>query len=237
MLGVIGGLGPMATAYFMELVTEMTNAVCDQAHLPMLIYSAPQIPDRTAFLLGKSNADPLPGIIHAGCKLKEMGADVLAIPCITAHSFHDAIEAGVGLPTLHAIRDVAKRLAESDISRVGIMATDGTLQCRLFQNEFEKYGLTAILPDERGQTAVMDLIYGDIKRGNEPNMDAFHYIKNDLIANGAQIVLLGCTELSLIKRNHDIGKNVLDILEVLADSAIRAYKKTVRSDRNIWEFI
>lgn len=237
MLGVIGGLGPMATAYFMELVTDMTDADCDQGHLPMVVYHCPQIPDRTAYLLGNSDENPLPGIVSAGKALKQMGADLLAIPCITAHSFHDAIEEGVGLPTLHAIRLLAEKLASSDIRSVGVMATDGTLRCKLFQNEFAKHGIRTILPTDASQENVMNLIYRDVKRGNLPDMDAFFRVKNELLESGAEIVLLGCTELSLIKRCHDVGEGILDILEVLADSAIRACGKQVRPNRNIWEFL
>ena len=91
-LGIIGGLGPMATAYFMELLINMTDAKCDQDHLEMIIYNCPSIPDRTAYILGKSNANPVVPIIKIGKKLKEQNVDCISIPCITAHYFHDEIE-------------------------------------------------------------------------------------------------------------------------------------------------
>ncbi len=228
LLGVIGGLGPMATAYFMELITAMTDADHDQAHLPMLVYHAPNIPDRTAYILGQSNDDPLPGIIEAGRTLGAMGANILAIPCITAHCFHERIENETGIFTLHAIRECKKVLLEGNITRVGIMATDGTIKCGLFQDELEKCGIQTILPTVVGQKRVMDLIYRDIKKGREPNMNDFFSVKNELTASGAQVVLLGCTELSLIKRDYNTGDGVLDIMEVLAASAIQACGKHVR---------
>ena len=96
-LGIIGGLGPMATAYFMELLINMTDAKCDQDHLEMIIYNCPSIPDRTAYILGKSNANPVVPIIKIGKKLKEQNVDCISIPCITAHYFHDEIEEKTGL--------------------------------------------------------------------------------------------------------------------------------------------
>ena len=103
LLGVIGGLGPMATACFMELVTGMTDAATDQEHLRMLVYSAPDIPDRTQFILGQSDRSPLPGIVEVGRALTAMGADVIAIPCMTAHYFHREIAGQVPARILNAI--------------------------------------------------------------------------------------------------------------------------------------
>ena len=104
-LGIIGGLGPMATAYFMELLINMTDAKCDQDHLEMIIYNCPSIPDRTAYILGKSNANPVVPIIKIGKKLKEQNVDCISIPCITAHYFHDEIEEKTGCKVmLHLIK-------------------------------------------------------------------------------------------------------------------------------------
>ena len=137
-LGIIGGLGPMATAYFMELLINMTDAKCDQDHLEMIIYNCPSIPDRTAYILGKSNANPVVPIIKIGKKLKEQNVDCISIPCITAHYFHDEIEEKTGCKVIHAIRDTSYMLKEAGLTKIGIMATDGTIQSRIFQNEIEK---------------------------------------------------------------------------------------------------
>ncbi|MBQ3229627.1 MAG: amino acid racemase [Clostridia bacterium] len=230
LLGVIGGLGPLATAYFMELITVMTDAEKDQQHLKMVIYSDPEIPDRTDYILGKSDKSPLPGFASAGKALQSLGCDVLAIPCITAHCFHEQIEAASGVETLHAIRDTALLLKQAGIKKAGLMATDGTVQSRVFQNELEKNGIEVVLPSESAQKDVMALIYRDIKCGRAPDMDAFFRVKSELSANGAQAVLLGCTELSLIKRSNDTGKCILDVMEVLARSAILKCGKPLRTE-------
>ena len=155
-LGVIGGLGPMATAYFMQLVTKMTNAKTDQEHLEMIIYSSPTIPDRTEYILGKSENSPLPRMIELGKKLKGQDVDCIAIPCITAHYFHKELVDGIGVDIIHGIRETAKLLKAAGVSRVGIMATDGTISSRIFQNEIENLGMEAIIPRQDMQQKVMN---------------------------------------------------------------------------------
>ena len=102
-LGVLGGLGPMATAYFLQLLTQMTDAATDQEHMEILLYNKPSIPDRTGYITGKRKRSPVGDMVGVGKKLKEMGADILAIPCITAHFFHQELEKEIGLPIIHAI--------------------------------------------------------------------------------------------------------------------------------------
>lgn len=221
----------MATAYFMELVTSMTDAATDQEHLRMLIYSAPDIPDRTGYILGNSSQSPLPGIVEAGLALKSLGADVIAVPCITAHYFHKEIEAQLGVRVLNAIHDSAQLLYDSGIKTVGLMATEGTVRTGLFQNELDKRGISLVIPDEREQSAVTSLIYDDIKQGNAAHMDAFYRVKDGLLQKGAEVVILGCTELSVIKRDNDTGDRVLDVMDVLVSAAITACGKNVKQER------
>lgn len=229
-LGVIGGLGPMATAYFMELVTSMTEAATDQEHLRMLICSAPDIPDRTSYILGNSTQSPLPGIVAAGNMLRQMGAGVLAIPCITAHYFHDEVERKVGIRLLHVIAETADLLADAGITAVGLMATDGTVQSGLFRKIFDERHIRVILPSEEMQREVMSLIYDKIKRGVRPEREQFERIRAELRLKGAERILLGCTELSLLKRDYPLTSDVLDLLEVLARSAILSCGKSVRKE-------
>ena len=99
-LGVIGGLGPIATAHFMELVIRMTDADCDQKNLDMIIYNSPSIPARTAYILDNSKASPLPDMIELGNKLAHQDADYIAIPCVTAHYFCDELSSNIPFPLL-----------------------------------------------------------------------------------------------------------------------------------------
>lgn len=229
-LGVIGGLGPMATAYFMELIIEMTQAERDQEHLKMIIYNCPEIPDRTAYILGKSSDNPVVPIIKIGNELKKQGVSCIAIPCITAHYFHDEIEQKIECKVLNAIYETAHLLKLAGICNVGIMATDGTIQSLIFQNEIESSGMKAVIPDEQHQQIVMKMIYEDIKAGKKPDIDKFNNVVEHLKSNGAQVVILGCTELSLVKKQYHFTNGIIDAMEVLARTAILECGKKVKPE-------
>ena len=215
-LGVIGGLGPIATAHFMELVIRMTEANTDQEHLDMIIYNRPSIPDRTSYILDNSRPNPLPEMIRVGNTLARQGARLLAIPCMTAHYFHRDLTRYIEAPIVHAIHECAVHLKKHGITKAGIMATDGTIRSKLFQQELEKHGIEALIPGEEGQKCVMSVIYDDIKANRPAGMDKFQLASLDLKNQGAQAIILGCTELSLVKRDYPIGAGYLDAMEVLA---------------------
>lgn len=219
-LGVIGGLGPMATAYFLQLVTQMSDAGNDQEHMEILLHSKPQIPDRTRYILGESGESPLPQMTEIGIDLKSQGAELIAIPCVTAHYFQRRLEEAIGIPIVDTIQETAVCLEEAGVGSVGIMATDGTIASGLFQKAFAERRMQCILPDRIGQRAIMELIYRDIKAGREVELPLFRQVAEDLFRRGAQVVLLGCTELSLVKRDFPLGTGFLDVLEVLAQRAV-----------------
>lgn len=219
-LGVIGGLGPMATAYFMQLVIDMTDAAKDQEHIPMIIYNCPQIPDRTSFLLGKSQDNPGPQIIDCGRKIAHAGAELLAIPCITAHALFPEFEKELDIPVLHIIRETAEYLKKEGIQRVGLEATDGTVQTGVFQRELEHQGIEVVLPSKEKQEMIMHIIYNNVKAGRRVDMDRFQQVEEELHEKGAEVIILGCTELSMISRDEKIGHGYLDAMEVLARAAV-----------------
>ena len=219
-LGVIGGLGPIATAHFMELVTRMTDAETDQEHLDMIIYSRPSIPDRTGYILDPSKPSPLPEMIRIGNTLARQGAQVIAIPCMTAHYFHRQLSQDIPVPIVHAIHETAAHLKKHGIQRVGIMATDGTIRSGLFQQELQRHGILPIVPGMNAQRCVMHLIYDNIKANRPADMNRFDYVSRELWRGGAQAIILGCTELSMIKRDYPIGSGYLDAMEVLAQRCV-----------------
>ena len=219
-LGVIGGLGPIATAHFMELVIRMTEAQTDQEHLDMVIYNRPSIPDRTSYILDQTPPNPLPEMIRVGNALARQGAKLIALPCMTAHYFHRELTRYIEAPIVHAIHETAVHLKKHGISKVGIMATDGTIRSHLFQQELEKHGITPVIPGEEGQKCVMSVIYDDIKANRPADMDKFDLASRDLREKGAQAIILGCTELSLVKRDCPIGAGYLDAMEVLAQTCV-----------------
>lgn len=220
-LGVIGGLGPMATAYFLQLLTQMNDAKHDQEHIETFIYSKPSIPDRTRYILGQSEENPVPEIVSAGKLLKAAGAEMLAIPCITAHFFHAELEKEIGLPIINAIRETVLYLKERNIGRVGILATDGTIQSRLFQKAFEEEKIQSIIPDENEQKEIMNIIYKDVKAGQAINRENFFRVSQQLFERRAQVIILACTELSIVKRDFSLPAGYLDVMEVLSMNAVK----------------
>lgn len=229
-LGVIGGLGPMATAYYMELMIRMTDAKRDQDHPEVIIMNIPSIPDRTAFILGKSQDDPCGPMVELGRQLKALGCSVVATPCVTAHYFHETLQEQIGLPVIHVIRRTAELLRQAGIRRVGLMATDGTVSSGIFQRQVEEQGMELVLPSEEGQRGVMTLIYDQVKAGIQPDMELFATIRDDLRCSGAEVIVLGCTELSLLKKEQDLGNGILDALEVLAKESVLACGKAVKPE-------
>ena len=219
-LGVIGGLGPIATAHFMELVIRMTEAHTDQEHLDMIIYNRPSIPDRTGYILDPTKPNPLPEMIRVGNALARQGAQLIAIPCMTAHYFHRELTRYLEAPIVHAIHECAVHLKKHGITRVGIMATDGTIRSRLFQRELTRHGIEAVIPGPEGQKCVMSVIYDDIKANKPAGMDKFELASRQLRDQGAEAIILGCTELSLVKRDCAIGAGYLDAMEVLAQTCV-----------------
>lgn len=219
-LGIIGGLGPMATAYFLRMIVEMTDAATDQDHIEVLLHSRPQIPDRTKYILGKSTDSPMPHLSEIGKSLVAQGAELIAIPCITAHFFQRELEKEIACPILHAIEETARYLQSEQVTHVGIMATDGTNESRLFQQVLGQYGIQCTVPEESQQHKVMHIIYDNVKAGTTIDMQAFKEAARSLFDKGAQVILLGCTELSVVKQDYDIGKGFLDVMEVLARQAV-----------------
>lgn len=221
-LGIIGGLGPMASALFLQILTAQTEAERDQEHLEALLYSRPQTPDRTAFLLGKSQDNPLPVMLDSGRQLEGMGCDVLVIPCMTAYGFYDQLKTAFRAELINPITESARVLKARGCRAVGIMATDGTLQVGTFQKALTAEGIRPVIPDSGNQREVMSLIYDDVKSGKDADMERFHAVAHSMRAQGAECVILGCTELSVINYRHVIGHGFLDAMEVLAQCAIKA---------------
>lgn len=229
-LGVIGGLGPMATAYFMELIIQMTQADTDQQHLPMIIYNMPTIPDRTAYILDNTKDNPLPMMSTIGQALQQQKVCCIAIPCITAHYFMEKLEQNISVPMINGVRETVAYLKERGIRKVGIMATDGTVRSGIFHRELEKQGLEPIVPDEKAQIDVMHLIFENVKAGKPAEMARFHAVRENLQQKGAQAIILGCTELSLIKKDEQIGAGFIDAMEVLAKQAVLSCGKPVKPE-------
>jgi aspartate racemase len=211
-LGIAGGLGPHASAHFYKMLTRLTRAETDQEHIECILYSAPQIPDRSAFFRGTES--PLDGLLRV-CRILEQMADVIAIPCMTAHHFYDELAGAVSVPILDMHRICAEKAGAGTL---GVMATDGTLKSGRLQAILREHGITPVLPEN----SVMRLIYG-IKAGKPLEPDAFAAEVRSLETRGAEKILLACTELSIYKGTMPY----LDASELLARRCIQAVGGTM----------
>lgn len=229
-LGVIGGLGPMATAYFLELVVKMTDVKTDQEHCPVTVLSRPAIPDRTAYIMRKSKESPLPAIVEYAKELEAFGASCIAIPCITSHHFYDEFAGEVNIPVINIVAETAAYLKAHGIEKAGIMATTGTISTNLFQDALTKEGISFATPSKEGQQKVMHLIYDNVKAGRPVEMELFREVSDGLRKTGCQCIILGCTELSLIKRDFPLGSGYLDALEVLARCSVTCCEKPLKPE-------
>ncbi len=227
-IGIIGGMGPLATADLYEKIILHTEASCDQEHLHVLIDSNTSIADRTEALL-YGGADPLPEMIKSARLLERSGAECLIMPCNTAHSYHAQIQAQVGVPLLNMIELTCQAMEAQDVTRAGLLATTGTVRTGIYQRTSAAHGIELLLPDESGQKAVMEMIYGGVKAGLEVYDTArVRVAVQSLLDDGAQRVILGCTELPLAVKMYGLEFPAVDPTLELAKGAIRFAGGTVK---------
>lgn len=225
-LGILGGLGPASSVYFYQMITEHTHAERDQDHLNILLSSRADTPDRTDFILGRSADNPLTVMRFEISKLIGAGADVIAIPCNTAHYFYEGISTAASVPVINIIKQTAIFCRRAGVRRAGILATEGTVLSGAYGSLFELAGIECVYPEENEQKVISEIIYGQIKKGATPNIGGFMRIAQQLLSRGCDRLILGCTELSLLMRRGELDRKIfIDSLEVLAYSAIRACGK------------
>jgi aspartate racemase len=225
-LGVLGGMGPLASAQFMLRLTLLTPAGRDQDHIPAVLWSDPRVPDRTAARLS-GGEDPLPWLNRGIAGLRAAGAGAIAMPCNTAHGWYDEMRAATDLPILHIVDAAAEDLARQGIrsGRVGVMGTAGTLAMRLYQPRLEALGYEVIVPEPAEMEALVSPGIALVKANKVT--DAYPPLAEaagKLRARGAAAVVLGCTEipLGILAGPHaEIGVPLVDTIDALALSAIR----------------
>ncbi len=221
-LGILGGMGPQATQTFYQFVLDRTDAARDQEHVPALILSDTQVPDRTPAILSGQTEELFRRLLKDAKLLEQCGCTVIAIPCNTSHYFVDRLQGEVDVPILHMIRETAGAVYAQGKRRPGILATDGTIQTGLYQKEFAALGLEAVAPDPETQKLVMSIIYDEIKHGERGSRDKFAHIDRAIRAAGCDCAVLACTELSVFATWHTLPPFYIDAMMVLAEKAIAA---------------
>jgi aspartate racemase len=222
-LGVLGGMGPLASAQFMLRLTLLTPAARDQDHLPAILWSDPRVPERTAARLA-GGEDPLPALLRGLRGLEAAGCGAIAIPCNTAHGWFDAMQAATPLPILHIVDAAEAELRRLRVAPgpVGLMGTAGTLAMRLYQERLEARGWTCLTPSAAEMAglvtpAIAEVKANDVAASYAPLAEAARALQ----ARGARAVILGCTEIPLgIAAGPALPFPICDTIDALARAAL-----------------
>lgn len=230
-LGIIGGMGPAATADLFSRVVALTDVDTDQEHINITILNDPTIPDRTSFIIERPGSRSfVPKLQELAKQLEDMGCEVLVMPCNAAHARHEEI-AGVLTRSqlLNILQETALMAKRLDCSCAGILATDGAIESGAYQRAFERALMTSVVPDTEDQRMVMSAIYDYVKAGRPAPAGMLDGVCDHLIAAGADCLILGCTELSLlgIPKLYK-GAPVIDSMDALAYASVVACGYPVR---------
>lgn len=231
-LGILGGVGPAATVDFMRKIVNLTEAKRDQDHIKIVVEQNPQIPDRTANLISNGD-DPSIAMLATCQKLESDGANAIAIPCNTAHAFVTEIQSYIGIPIINMLTSVVDYIENINlpITKVGLLATSGTVASGVYHKIIGSSGRETITPSPEIQVSVMEAIYGSfgVKAGYVSGECSQHVMKaiQHLSENGAEVIILGCTELPLINLDSTRLKNILllDPTEILAQRCVALAKE------------
>jgi aspartate racemase len=228
MIGVLGGMGPLAGADFLARLTLAHDAATrDQDHPQAVLFSATQVPDRTKAALAHGE-DPLPALQGGIRLLEQAGAGCIAIPCNSAHAWFDAMQAATPLPILHIVDAAWAALAAAGVGggTIGVMGTQATLQLRLYQRRLEQRGYRCITPSEAEMAnavvpAIARVKANDLASATAPLLAVAHA----LAARGARAVVLGCTEIPLALRGAGADVPLIDTIDALARATLAWWRE------------
>lgn len=222
-VGILGGMGPAATVDLMQRIIRATPAQDDVDHLRLLVDSNPQVPSRIAALIERTGDSPAPVLRSMAEGLVAHGADVLAMPCNTAHHYHEEVSAGLPVPFLNMVDLAGDALARADpaLSRIGLLASSALQHIRLYEPVFEARGLEVVYPQTEQQRCLMDLITAIKAARATPQLrQAMTVAARDLEERGAQALLIACTELSAIGSDLNTVLPVFDAAEILSNAVV-----------------
>jgi aspartate racemase len=223
-LGILGGMGPAASAEYATRLIKQTPATCDQEHIPFVLWNEPRIPDRSTSICNGDNR-PLLYLLQGIQVLKAVGCDLIVIPCNTAHFWFDDMTK-MGVPIIHIVDSVADALRDVNATgTVGIMGTQGTIESGLYQNRLSDLGWDCIVPGEDEMSTLVQPAIDLIKSGDMSKAyDMLITVVDSLIARGAQAVVLGCTEIPLaVDQDSRDGIPLINSIDSLVKAAIKEY--------------
>jgi aspartate racemase len=226
-LGILGGMGPEATAYFFKNVIAHTAAGLDQEHIPTVVWSDPSVPPRTDAILG-TGPSPLPRLLSGVRKLEKAGAGLIVMPCITAHYWAGEIRAAARVPFVSLLDETLAfvRKQHPRVRTIGLVASSGTVTSGLWAVTFAKAGIEVLAPAPAEQDRVMEAIIGPggIKAGfvTGPPRRTIVGMARRLVSRGAGAVVAGCTEVPLVLKPADLDVPLIEPMDIGARVCVRA---------------
>jgi aspartate racemase len=240
-IGIVGGMGTYASIDLLTKIANNTEAGLDQDHLPVTMISEPElILDRTEYLLGHISENPGYAIAKVAVRLSESGADLIGLPCNTAHvpGIIDIVLKSLpaGCRLINMIEEVGNYITQNykGVSKVGVLATNGTYGAKVYDYYLKKNGIGILYPDEKSQfekvhPSIYDPDYGLKAQSNnisDRSVSDLFEVARELISKGAEVLILGCTEIPLaITESHLDGVPAIDASNVLAKALVRESRK------------
>lgn len=223
LIGILGGMGPAATADFYSKLVMSTAANEDQDHPRVVIWADPTVPDRSQALLG-SGEDPTPWLLRGAEKLVAAGATMIAIPCNTAHAFLQPITGRIPVPVVNMIDVAAQRVHSrfEGVSRVGLLATTGTINSRLYHHALADFGIELVTADPLAQETVVAPAIARVKAGARDGTteELFERASTMLTQAGAELIIAGCTEVVLGISDSRLPVPLVDPAQALVDDIL-----------------
>jgi aspartate racemase len=237
-LGIIGGMGPEATTDFMNRVIRMTPATDDKDHIRMIVDNHPQIPSRIKALFEKNGEDPTVCLVQIARNLEKWGADLVAIPCNTAHYYYQAVQNSVQIPVLNMLDLVVDMIKRNHpgLKNVGFLGSTAVIQTELYEKKLAQHSISIKYPKPGRQDRIMDAIRA-IKSGkcSDSELQSVVDTASKLMRSGAEVLIIGCTELSATCQLFPDHIGFYDASQVLAEAVVKEIKGEIAT--SLSEFI
>jgi aspartate racemase len=225
-IGILGGMGPEATAFMFELFIRKTKAEKDQDHPKIIIYSNPETPPRTDAIF-EAGEDPVPYLIEGISALKKAGADMIVMPCVTAHYFIPKVKNELEFKFISLINEAVKWTEKNipNVQKVGLISSAGTIKSEIFHQAFNKKGIKLTTPDKSEQKKVMEALFGckGVKAGYKTGTSRNCILRtaSSLINRGAEAIIAGCTEIPLVLKKDDIKVPYIEPMQIAVTAALK----------------
>lgn len=240
-IGILGGMGPLATADLYQKIIQATPAAIDQEHIPVVVYADPRVPDRSDALT-RGGEDPTPWLIHGAQALATLGATFIVMPCNTAHAFLPGVQSQIDRPFLSMIETAVDAVVarQPGAGVVGLLATSGTLASKVYQRALRSRGLDAIVPDDAGQRRCVSAAIQAVKAGQVGRETTALLVEaaDELVRRGADVLIAACTEIPLVLQARDVGVPLIDATQELALAAAATAQRlddAARAGTPMWE--